>query len=371
MALSDLKDVDFVTADTDTVKEWVFSNYTAITGRTVADGDPVRLFLLFIVEDFVRLLNNVNDTGKMNLLKYSTGDYLDQLGALLGVTRIASSAATTTIKVTLSAARTSETIIPAGTRVSPEDDDIYFATDSDLVIAAGATEGTIGATCTTAGTGGNGYTAGEIIYVVDPVAYVASMENTTTSEGGAATETDDALRERIYEAPEHFSVAGPHGAYEYYTKSVNSNIASVGITSPSAGTVQIVPLLTDGEIPGQELIDEIKEKLSADDVRPLTDNVLVVAPTKVSYDIVATYYIDDTADASTVQANINTTVSEYTLWQKSALGRDIDPSELVRRMKSVSGARHITVTSPTYTAIDETQLAVVGSITVTMAGSES
>lgn len=369
MALSDLKDIDFVVADADTVKRWVFANYTAITGRTVADGDPVRLFLLFIVEDFVRLLNNVNDTGKMNLLKYSTGDYLDQLGALLGVSRLSASAATTTLKVTLSSARRVETIIPTGTRVSPEDD-VYFATDSNLVIAAGSTEGTVSATCTATGTGGNGYKAGEIADIVDPVAYVASMVNTTTSEGGAADETDDALRERIYEAPEHFSTAGPAGAYEYFTKSVNSSIDSVSVTSPSAGVVQIVPLLTGGEIPGEELLDEIKEALSADDVRPLTDTVTVIAPEKVSYDIAATYYIDTSADAATVAANVAAAVSDYTTWQKSALGRDVDPSELIKRIKSVSGTRHIEVTSPAYTSVEGTQLAVAGTISVTMAGSE-
>lgn len=370
MTLDELTDIDFVDVNADTVKEWVFANYTAITGRTVADGDPVRLFLLFIAEDFIRLLNNINDTGKMNLLKYSTGDYLDNLGALLGVTRLAASAATTTIKVTLSAARTSETIIPAGTRISPVSN-LYFATDSDLVITAGNTTGLIGATCTTTGESGNGYAAGTISTIVDPVAYVDSMVNTTTSEGGAAIETDDAFRERIFEAPESFSVAGPAGAYEYYTKSVNSSIVSVGVTSPSPGEVQIVPLLTGGEIPGTELLDEITERLSADDVRPLTDKVTVIAPTKVSYDIAASYYIDTDADASTVQTNVNTAVNEYVLWQKSALGRDIDPSELVRRMRAVTGARHVVVTSPSYTAIDAAQLAVAGSITVTMTGSES
>lgn len=64
----------------------------------------------------------------------------------------------------------------------------------------------------------NGYKAGDISTIVDPIAYVATMVNLTETEGGADRESDEDFRERIRLAPEHFSVAGPDGAYEYWTK---------------------------------------------------------------------------------------------------------------------------------------------------------
>ena len=43
MKLSDLPDIDFVDVDRDTVQQAVFDAYTNITGRTLAQGDQIRL----------------------------------------------------------------------------------------------------------------------------------------------------------------------------------------------------------------------------------------------------------------------------------------------------------------------------------------
>lgn len=370
MKLADLPDIDFVDIDTDTVEQALFDSYSNITGRTLAQGDPIRLFILFVADVIIQIKNNVNTTGKQNLLKYSTGDNLDNLAAMLGVTRISASAAVTTIEATLSAARLIETIVPAGTRISP-DGKIYFATDKALTIIAGNTTGTVSATCTETGIIGNGYQPGEIHRIVDPVAYVDSMVNTTKSEGGAAIETDDYLRERVFEAPESFSCAGPTGAYAYFAKSFNSSITDVSITSPTPGIVQVVPLLTDGVIPETEILNEVLAKLSSDDIRPLTDKVTVVPPTAITYNVKATYYIDSDADATTVQSNVSAAVSSYTTWQRAALGRDINPSKLIQLVMAVSGVKRIDVTAPVFTAVSDNQVAQSGTVSVTMSGSES
>lgn len=83
--LDNLADIVFVDADADEVESYVIGRYEAITGRTLAKGDPVRLFLLTIAALIVLLLNKINETGKQNLLRYATGDNLDHLGALADV----------------------------------------------------------------------------------------------------------------------------------------------------------------------------------------------------------------------------------------------------------------------------------------------
>ena len=120
MKLVDLPDIEFVDADAEHVKAALFADYISITGRTLAQGDPVRLFLLVVAEAFIRLLNNQNYVGKQNLLRYATGDNLDHLGALTDTTRIPASAATTTLLITLAAKREQETIVKAGTRVATD-----------------------------------------------------------------------------------------------------------------------------------------------------------------------------------------------------------------------------------------------------------
>ena len=379
MKLSDLPDIDFVDVDRDTVQQAVFDAYTNITGRTLAQGDPIRLYNLFITEVIIRLLNKLNDTGKQNLLKYANGGKLDNLAALVRTTRLQSSAATTTLMVTLSAARANETIIPAGTRVASGDNK-YFATDEDLIITVGSLTGTVGATCTDTGITGNGYMPGEISLIVDPVAYVASISNTTQSEGGSETETDDAFRARIFEAPESFSTAGPAGAYRYHVMSMNSGIIDVGLSSPQPGTVEIAPLMSGGTLPGEELINEVQEALMKRDVRPLTDYVQVVPPEQITYDVDVTYYIYAEADMTTVQAKVNEAVNKFVLWQNSVLGRDVNPSELHQAIKEIQGVKRVIIHQPGFLTVyrgndaegnyHPSQVAIASSISVTMGGAE-
>ncbi len=370
MKLADLPDIDFINVDAAEIQQEVFESYTSITGRDVpAQGDPVRLFLLFIADVIIRLENKINYTGKMNLLKYAEGDFLDQLGALVETERIPASAATTTIEATLSDVQESEVIIPAGTRVSPAAN-IYFATDAALIITAGETAGTVSATCTETGAAGNGYLPGEVNQIVDPVPFVATMVNTTTTEGGAEQEDDDDYRERIHEAPERFSTAGPAGAYRFYTMSVNSAITDAAVWSPDPGVVEIRPLLEGGELPGEELIADVLEALNDDRIRPLTDKVQVIAPDVVSFDIDASYYIDSDADAAKVEAAVTSAVEDFILWQKAKLGRDINPSRLISKMMAVSGVKRVEITAPVFTEVGITQVAIAENVSVVMAGSE-
>ena len=370
MKLAELPDVDFVNVAADEVQASIFECYQNITGRSVAKGDPTRLFLLTMSDVIIRLLNDINYTGKQNLLKYAIGEALDNLAALTETERLPASAAMTTMKITLSEARDNTVIIPQGTRVSTADG-VYFALTGAVVVTVGNTMATGEAVCTETGNIGNGYLPGEINQIVDPVAYVAAMTNTTQSEGGSDIESDESLRERAHEAPERFSVAGPEGAYQYHAKSVNSAITDVAVTSPSPGVVNVYPLLEGGEIPGEELLEEIEERLSDKTIRPLTDDVEVKAPTKASYDITGTYYIDnnDTNQAADIQARVTEAVNEYVMWQKSKLGRDINPSKLIS-MLMAAGIKRVDITSPTFTKLENTQVAIADEINVTMAGAE-
>lgn len=368
--LSSLPEIEFVSSDKETVLAELVNLFTAITGRTLAQGDPIRLFLNTIAEVIIQQRAWINYTGKQNLLRYATGGNLDHIGVLVGAERLAAAAATTTVKITLSEARATSTLIPSGTRITAGDN-VFFALVENVNIIAGEITATASAQCTVTGSAGNGYLPGELKTIVDPVPFVASIVNTTTSEGGAEVEDDDSYREAIHEAPEKFSCAGPDGAYEYYAKRASALIADVSVTSPSAGKVQIVPLLEGGEIPGEEILDAVLEVCNDRTVRPLTDQVSAVAPTKVEFDITATYYIDreDEARAATIQQQVTEAVNSFVLWQKSKLGRDINPSELIRRIMD-AGAKRVVVTAPAYAVVSETQVAVAKTTNVSLGGME-
>lgn len=279
-----MKDIEFVNTDTNTIKTNVITVYEGLSGRTLAAGDPIRLFLESIASIIAQQRAIINFTGKMNLLAYSEGDYLDHIGALVGCTRLGTEKAKAEALVTLSAAQTFAVTIPAGTRITAGDG-LMFAVTETAIIPAGATTANVTVECAAAGEIGNGFVAGQLKQIVDPIAYVASIVNTSTSAGGTDMEKDDAYRERIRIAPESFSVAGPAGAYIYWAKTASSLIADVAVLSPAPGYVEIYPLLEGGELPTQTILDDVDAVCNDERIRPLTDHVSVLSPAAVSYDI--------------------------------------------------------------------------------------
>lgn len=365
-----LPEVNFVEADTNTIKAEIIAGYERAAGRSLAHGDPVRLFLESVASVIAHQHVLINDTGKMNLLAYARGDYLDHIGLLVGTYRMPAAAATAQFRVTLSAVRPDAVMIPKGTRISAAEN-VFFSLDQDVVVAAGATEIIVHGTCTEKGAVGNGYAPGEIKTIVDPIPYVQTMINTTRSEGGVDIERDDAFRMRIQEAPEHFSVAGPSAAYEYFAKSASALIIDVAVTSPSPGEVNVYPLLVDGGLPGDEMLREVDRVVNASDVRPLTDKVKVLAPTEEPYDLELTYYIDEvdsTREIST-KAAVEQAIGDFVTWQRSKIGRDINPTELQYRIRA-AGAKRVAVTSPQFVAVGETSIGVIRGKQITYGGLE-
>lgn len=334
-----LPDVNFVDADPEAVQAAMFSAYTAITGRTLAPGDPIRLFILTIAEIIIQQRAAINYAGRQNLLSYAQGEYLDALGKYLAVERLPAAHAITTLRFTLSAVLEESYVIPAGFEVT--NGVVTFATDEELVIQAGDLTGDVGATCTTAGESGNGYLAGQLTTIVEPVAFLSAAANISTTAGGSNVEDDADFAERIRLAPNSFSVAGPRKAYIYHTLSVNPGIIDVSVTSPNPGDVYIMPLMEGGELPTAELRAEILEHLSGDDIRPLTDHVVVLEPDTVDYTIRVDYWIsrENAAKSASIQADVAAAVEQYRLWQQSKIGRDITPGQLIANVINAGAAR--------------------------------
>lgn len=313
----------------------------------------------------------MDDAGKMGLLKYSRGKYLENLGALKHIHRKPAAGSTTTIKFSMTFPRISATGIPKGTRVTAGDN-IYFTTDEYAEIPAGKTSVDIHATCTTVGQATNNYDIGDINTIVDIVAFIDEARNITKPENGADIESDDALRQRIYIAPSAYSSAGSADSYEYFVRQFYSGISSVRITSPSAGVVRIRYLLEGGALPESESINRLKEYLSSPSIRPLTDKIEVLAPEQSSYKINLTYFINssDQSMANSIQWKVTAAINEYIAWQKAEIGRDINPDVLRQKILN-AGAKRVEVVSPAFTVIDADTVASLSSQSVTYGGLEN
>lgn len=369
--LSSLPEIVFADSDAGNVEQAVITTYEGLVGRTLYAGDPVRLFLEAVAYIIAQQRAVIDFTGKMNLLRYATGGYLDHLGVLTGVERIAAKAASCTCRFAPSEALDFAVAIPAGTRVSP-DGQAMFSTSAAAELAAGALYVDVAVQAEDAGESLNGLLPGQITQIVDTVAYIATVANTTTTSGGTEEEDDESFRARIQLSPESFSTAGPRLAYVYWAKTAHQDIVDVAVTSPTPGVVDVRVLMDGGSLPSAEVLALVDATLSEEKRRPLTDNVVVAAPVVVAFNVALTWYLraEDATLAAQVQTAVAEAVAGYVTWQQSAIGRDVNPSELIKRVVA-AGAKRCVVTTPVFTTVGETEVAQAGTIAVTYGGTET
>lgn len=345
--------------------------YKAITGKDVVldRADPMSLILYALSIQVYQALLYVDKTGKQDLLKYSYGVYLDNLAAMKGIAREQAKPSRAMIRFTLSGIRPSTVEIPEGTRVT--NGEVYFQTESHAEIPSGESSVDVAAECMTSGVVGNNLEVGEINILVDPVPYVAKVANTEPTTGGADIEDDDTLKDRIYIAPSKYSVAGPEESYRYWVKTYNSNISDVLIYSDDPVDVVIEFIMNDGELPSESMLLGVQKFLSDEQIRPLTDRVTVKAPETVEYKVNVKYFVNqsDLKKVDTIKTAVNAAVDDYIQWQRSKIGRDINPSQLIQQMVS-AGAKRVEVALPVFQVIGKANVAKLSSKTVTYGGLE-
>lgn len=139
----------------------------------------------------------------------------------------------------------------------------------------------------------------------------------------------------------------------------------ISITRTLEGRVKIVPLLENGGIPDEAMLKKVLNACNADDIRPMTDLVTVVPPKIVFYDIELVYYTTPKNEAEVIAnvEGINGAIDRYNAWQTAALGRDINPDQLRKRIlcpswgERLAGAHRVELKKPAYIVVEDTQVA--------------
>lgn len=173
----------------------------------------------------------------------------------------------------------------------------------------------------------------------------------------AVMESDEDLRRRIVLAPEGYSVAGPAGAYIFHTLSADPAVLDASATSPEPGQVVVSVLGRTGSgAASSELLDAVSAALSAEDVRPLTDEVIVQSAEIIDYAIDAELRTYPGPDATIVIAEANVRLTDYMARQRR-IGRDITRSGIFAALH-VDGVQNVTLDQPAADiVIGETQAA--------------
>lgn len=345
--------------------------YRELTGKelTLGEADTKNLLIKAFALLEYQTMQYCDAKGRAELLKTSDGDNLDALVALLGITRQEASKATATERFSLAEARSDIVAVPAGTRVKTQGGR-YFNTLDYAEIDPGETYVDTAVQAEKAGTESSGILAGEINILVDPIPYIASVSNITDSTGGLDVEDDDSLTERAYLALSKFSCAGPRDAYEYYVREWRSDVEDVQITSPNPCEIAIYIVMENGRLPNATERASLTEYINGESIRPLCDKVTCAEPTEVAYSIGFTYWIgeENRKSAGTIQEQVAAAVTEYQSWQRH-LGRDINPTELIARIRD-AGAKRVKLTAPADAVIGDTELPKCSGQTVTYGGLE-
>lgn len=189
-----------------------------------------------------------------------------------------------------------------------------------------------------------------------------------TTLNPAVMEDDERLRRRVLLAIEAYSVAGPADAYVFHALTAVPSLRDATAISPEPGKV-VVTIMASGAdpVPTAEALTTVAMALRADDVRPLTDNVSVLAPEVVDVSIAAGITVFPGPDGTIVVEQARAKLQAW-LIENALLGRDLRLSAIYSRLH-VDGVHSVSLQLPAADVIvGPRQIVRVTSVSVVTAG---
>jgi len=358
---------ELINRDPEQILSEMIADYQTCTGRTLEPAQAEMLLINAFAYRESLIRNQIQDAGLQCLVEYARFPMLDFLGQLVGVTRLPSQSAQTTLALTLVTGH-GDVVIPTGLRVQSTDGRATFELIQDYTVLSAVDTVSVTAIAQQNGTSFNDYAIGTITEILDPQAYLATASNTTVSEGGTDEETDDQLRERIKLAPNSFSTAGPYKAYEFWAKSASPLIIDVEVTNPTPGTVEVFPLVEGLSTTPSEILDAVEVILNDERIRPLSDTVVVTSPTAVDTDIVVNLVLYDGAVQIDIVPVVQANLEAFRDGRRKLLGQDVIIDQ-IKAVCMIDGVYKANIATPSADLIiDQTEFANIGTITVNVTG---
>ena len=168
-------------------------------------------------------------------------------------------------------------------------------------------------------------------------------------------ESNPEYRRRIQLSLEGFSTAGPEGAYVFHALSADGAVLDASATSPSPGDVVVTVMSRDGNgAASDSLVNKVDATLSAESVRPLTDNVVVQGASIVEYRIVATLFFYAGPDREVVMQAAEKAAANY-IERQHRLGLDVTLSGVYAALHQ-TGVQRVELSEPASDiVVDRTQ----------------
>lgn len=361
---------EFIALDESDLIEAGIKAYEDETKEALYAGDERRFMIHSFAYMVLLAAREVNYGINQGFVTTAQEDGLQAFGNDYQVERLPSEKALVNVRFVLLKGRSGNLSIPEGTRVT-YDGVHFFATSKAVSVHADIESIDVECVATAAGDDGyNNISIGAIDTLVDHVSGVISVSNTDVSAGGADIEGIEEWRERISLKRRGLNTAGSEQAYIYHIKTVDSSIGDVKILNPGDAAVHAVILCKNGVLPNDSLLARVREKVSANDTRPLTDLFDVSAPDVVNYEISFHYTISptDMDRIELIKKKVSEAAEQFQMDIESHLGTDIIPDSL-RRYLLNAGASTVTITAPVDTVVDDSCVAkLLGDLSITYDG---
>lgn len=174
---------------------------------------------------------------------------------------------------------------------------------------------------------------------------ITPADDTTVPPTPAVMESDTDFRARIQLSFEGFTTAGSEGSYVFHALGADADVKDVQAISPTPGnvTVYVLSRSGDGTAP-QTLLDKVNAKLTAEEVRPLTDHVTVESADIQDYQITAVLTLFPGPDSEVVKQAAIDAVTKYAEDQRR-IAYDVTLSGIYAALHQ-PGVQNVTLTSP-------------------------
>ncbi|TEY00210.1 baseplate J/gp47 family protein [Campylobacter sp. US33a] len=275
------------------------------------ESDPFKAILEALAYREMIIRARINESIKATYLHYAKGSDLDNVvanGYL--IERLKGAKPIAKVEFELNTLLTYDVIIPKGAIFSNENADIATLKE-DVLIKKGESkaEGILEL---------DEFVQSKDIkceFLQTPLPFVTKIKQLEFFKGGASEESDEALRERAVMSVHRFSTAGSEKGYIYHALSASAKVASIKALNNGAGKVRVIIKSND-----ENTVDVVKEYLSTDEVRPLTDEVSVELAKKREFIIEAKLLLLELSRANEISEKINALQKDFDLSVDLALG---------------------------------------------------
>ena len=265
------------------IYERMKNNYIESSGNNFDEASEIAVRMKVMAGEIFNAYSSLEWLKRQMFASSASGEYLDYIARERGIERRQATKAKGVLTFSVEEASSDPILIPRGTVVvTPGSNPLRFYTTEDAVLPLMTMSVSVNAEAEVAGFAGN-ILAGINFLPVSVPAEIVQIRNNSRFVGGADTETDSSLRERIKDT--YYCVPnGMNKAYYQQLAKTVDGVKKVGVVSfaRGAGTINVYVSGNEDDI-SQAVVDEVAQVIQSE--REINLDVQVFAAVKSPYNL--------------------------------------------------------------------------------------